>query len=65
MAKKGPKMQATTPYKRSGIAVRLELKPEDFERLERQAQKLGLNKASYSRMAVLGRLAEDEREDSK
>jgi uncharacterized protein YbaP (TraB family) len=48
---------------RSGKAVRLDLKPEDFERLERQAQKRGLNKASYARMAVLERLESDEEGD--
>lgn len=45
---------------RSGKAVRLDLKPEDFERLERLAEKRGLNKASYARMAVLRLLDEDE-----
>ncbi len=56
------KMQTTEAKSgvRSGKAVRLDLKPEDFERLERQAQKRGLNKASYARMAVLERLEDDE-----
>ena len=45
---------------RVGKAVRLDLKPEDFERLEKQAEKRGLNKASYARMAVLERIEADE-----
>jgi len=63
MAKKRvPKMQATTP-ERTGRAVRLDLQPADFERLERQATKRGLNKASYARMAVLERIRDDEAKD--
>lgn len=63
MAKKQvPKMQATASRtgNRVGKAVRLDLKPEDFERLEKQATARGLNKASYARMAVLERLKADE-----
>jgi hypothetical protein len=36
--------------------VRLDLKPVDFERLERQAEKRGLNKSSFARMIVLEKL---------
>ncbi len=63
MAKKrAPKVQTTTT-ERSGKAVRLDLQPDDFERLEHQAKKRGLNKASYARMAVLERLEADEAKD--
>ncbi len=62
--KRDPKMEATALRSgtRVGKAVRLDLKPEDFERLEKQASKRGLNKASYARMAVLERLASDEQD---
>jgi hypothetical protein len=41
-------------------AVRLELPPDDYARLERCAKRRGLNKASYSRMAVLALIEKDE-----
>jgi hypothetical protein len=41
-------------------AVRLELAPGDYERLERCAKRRGLNKASFSRMAVLALIERDE-----
>jgi hypothetical protein len=42
------------------MAVRLELPMEDYKRLERQARKLGLTKASYARMKVMQGIAADE-----
>ncbi|WP_165076098.1 hypothetical protein [Paludisphaera rhizosphaerae] len=59
--KKAPKMNAAPARLKP---VRLDLKPEDYERLERQAEKRGLNKASYARMIVLERLSADERLES-
>ncbi len=37
-------------------AVRLELLERDYERLEHEAEKLGLTKASYARMVILEKL---------
>jgi hypothetical protein len=57
--KQAKKVQATQPI-RTGRPVRLDLTDEDHERLERQAKRRGLSKASYARMAVLERLEADE-----
>lgn len=64
MAKKGvPKVAATAaPAK---MAIRLELPIADYERVERRARKLGLNRASYARMAVLRTLQQDEEEEQR
>jgi hypothetical protein len=65
MAKKAgeKKVEATaSPKRRLGNAVRLDLSDKDYERLERVAELRGLNKAAYSRMAVLDRLRKDEEE---
>jgi hypothetical protein len=43
-----------------GKLVRLELSPEDHERLRRAAKRRGLNMASYCRQAVLGLMERDE-----
>ncbi len=40
--------------------VRLDLRPDDFERLDLCAQRRGLSKASYARMAVLDLVRADE-----
>lgn len=56
MAKKrAQKMPAATPAPKStkAIPVRLDLSPKDYERLERQASKRGLTKASTARMVIL------------
>jgi hypothetical protein len=61
MAKKaGAKTVQTATRKRKGVAVRLEMDPEDIERLERVARRLGLSRASFARMAVLARIGEEE-----
>jgi predicted DNA-binding protein len=41
-------------------AVRLDLTPKDHERLDHQARKRGLTKASYARMIILERLEQEE-----
>jgi hypothetical protein len=64
MAKKRAPKVTETPRTRAGIAVRLELRKEDFDRLEKQARKRGLTKASYSRMAVIERISADEEKGS-
>ena len=62
MAKKkaGGKKVEAVEEERAVKAVRLELAPEDYDRLERCAKRRGLNKASYSRMAVLALIERDE-----
>jgi hypothetical protein len=57
MAKKRSeeKMNTTEPAKMAK-PVRLDLKPADHDRLERQASKRGLSMASFVRMIVLERL---------
>jgi predicted DNA-binding protein len=58
--KTGAKEVQAVEERREVKAVRLELPPEDYERLERCAKRRGLNKASYSRMAVLALIEQDE-----
>jgi hypothetical protein len=65
MAKKkagGKDVQATTPDRRLGKPVRLDLSEEDRALLSRIAKSKGLNMAAYSRMAVLERLRKDKEE---
>jgi hypothetical protein len=62
--KQGAKKVAATktPKRRLANAVRLDLSDKDYQRLDRVTEFKGLNKASYSRMAVLERLRKDEEE---
>lgn len=46
-------------------AVRLELPMADYQRLERHAKKLGLNRASFARMAVLRMLEQADEEEKR
>ena len=57
--KRAPKVPAIQEEKAT-MAVRLELPTEDYRRLEKQARKLGLTKASYARMKVMQGIAADE-----
>ena len=62
MAKKttgDKKVQATAP-RRTGKAVRLDLSDADHARLEKAARELGLNMASFARMATLEKLRKIE-----
>lgn len=52
-AKAGAVDKATKP-------VRLDLTLEDHERLERLAKRHGLSKTSYVRLALFGRMEQDE-----
>jgi hypothetical protein len=62
MARKRTKtVQATQPV-RTGRPVRLDLTEEDHARLEKQAKKRGLNKASTARMIILEWLEKEEPE---
>jgi hypothetical protein len=60
MAKKGEKKMPAAPPERLVKPVRLDLKPSDHERLERQADRRGLTMAAYVRMLVLEKLNESE-----
>jgi hypothetical protein len=60
MTKKRAKPVEATKAK----AVRLELTPDDYTRLERRARALGLTKASYARMAVMKQLHREDLEES-
>lgn len=64
MAKrKEPKVPATKAPKQAKvepITIRLDLMPKDYERLDHQARKRGLNKASIARMIVLEWLDEQD-----
>jgi hypothetical protein len=53
-----PATQEVKPVR--SVPVRLDLTPADHERLERCARERGLTKSSYSRMAVLKLIKEDE-----
>jgi hypothetical protein len=62
--KKAAPMPATATKKKApnriGSPVRLDLRPEDLERLDRVCRARGLSRAAYSRMAVLERVRADE-----
>ena len=61
MARKRVKKMGSTGKVETAKAIRLELFPEDHERLEAQAKKRGLNKASTARMVILEWLEEQEK----
>jgi hypothetical protein len=65
MAKKGAKNVIATREEKSAKAVRLELPLSDYQRLERHARKLGLNRASFARMAVLRVLDQTDEEERR
>jgi hypothetical protein len=60
MGRKRAKKVATTGQAETAKAVRLELSPQDHERLVIKARKRGLNKASTARMVILEWLDEQE-----
>jgi hypothetical protein len=51
---------ATPTRKRTGIAVRLDLAPDDHDRLTKLAKDQGLTLASYARMALFKQMKADE-----
>jgi hypothetical protein len=59
------KVQATASPRRTGKAVRLDLSDADHARLEKAAREMGLNMASFARMATLKELKKIEEENSK
>ncbi len=60
MAKKEVKQVNATQAEPTTKAVRLDLTMKDHARLDRQAKKRGLTKASYSRMVLLEKLDEED-----
>jgi hypothetical protein len=60
MAKKRANKVEAVQAQRTSKPIRLDLPPDDFERLERCAKKKGLTKSSYARMAVLEYIRADE-----
>ncbi len=64
--KKTPPMPTTITKKkapvRTGTPVRLDLRPEDLERLDRVCRARGLSRAAYSRQAVMIQIRADEEE---
>lgn len=58
-ARKMPAIETPT-RKRTGIAVRLDLAPEDHERLTKIAKDQGLSLSSYARMALFKQMKADE-----
>jgi hypothetical protein len=65
MARKRVKKMASGGKVEAAKAIRLELFSEDHERLEIQARKRGLNKASTARMVILEWLDEQEKKGGK
>jgi hypothetical protein len=65
MAKKGVKKMIAAPESQKARAIRLELPPAAYERVDRHARKRGLNKASFARMAILRVLDELDEEDKR
>jgi hypothetical protein len=62
---KGTKKTDTVSDRSEVWAIRLDLPPGDYERVERCAKRRGLTKASYCRMAVLDYLERDEARSAK
>lgn len=62
--KKGVSKVPATPQAEKK-AIRLELPLADHKQVERSAKKLGLNLASYCRMAVLRMLEHDKEEERR
>jgi hypothetical protein len=60
MAKAKAKKMDATAERPILKPVRLQLTEPDYERLEKQARKRGLNLASYARQAVLEKIMADE-----
>ena len=56
MAKKRAAKVNATQTPKTAKPVRLELKPADHERLDRQADKRGLSMAAFARMLILAQL---------
>ncbi len=65
MSKKKSIKPDLSPAGRDIRTVRLDLRPDDFDRLDRCAQRRGLSKASYARMAVLDLIRSDEAEENR
>jgi len=63
MGRKRAQKVAATGQAETAKAIRLELFPQDHERLEAQARKRGLNKASTARMVILEWLEEQEKKE--
>lgn len=59
------KVQATASPRRTGKAVRLDLSDTDHARLEKAARELGLNMASFARMATLEKLRKIEEDNGR
>jgi hypothetical protein len=65
MARKRAQKVAPTGVTETAKAIRLELFPQDHERLEAQARRRGLNKAATARMVILEWLEEQERKGTE
>jgi hypothetical protein len=65
MAKKRARKMKAAEVVRTSKPVRLELSPDDHERLEQCARRRGLSLASYARQAVLERITADEVDELK
>jgi hypothetical protein len=63
MGRKRARKVAATGQAETAKAIRLELFLQDHERLEAQARKRGLNKASTARMVILEWLEEQEKRE--
>jgi hypothetical protein len=61
MARKRAKKMGSEGKSETAKAIRLELFQKDHDRLEVQAEKRGLNKASTARMVILEWLDEQEK----
>ncbi len=61
MGRKRAKKVTSTGEAETAKAIRLELFPQDHERLEAQARRRGLSKAAAARMVILEWLEEQEK----
>jgi hypothetical protein len=61
---KGSKPMDIARKPRTVKGVRLDLSPDDHQRLEKQARMVGLSLAAYARQALFERLEADERKRS-
>jgi hypothetical protein len=65
MGRKRAKKVTSTGEVETTKAIRLELFPQDHERLEAQGRKRGLSKAATARMVILEWLEEQERKETQ
>ena len=65
MAKKNDVTIKACAMEKAQVPVRFEMLAEDYQRLERQARKLGLSKASYAKMCVMKGIGRTRKKEAR